>query len=277
MDATAAFAMDRLTIAGFRPPFCRFRGRCQTQGLAVRRARLQKISEFGGPNGVTPLWLFTPWLPYQFSDKKLVKECSFINGEEVFQARSRAGTFWPQFPTARLKLTWDEFDVDCFSWETYTLVSERMRDAMAMSPSEVQFFDVDASESAAGPRSKAYKLMNVAVAEDVADLERSKYTLSKLSPESEWLPLGPTHIAIRANASPTHDMFHESFFRGHVFCNDALAMRVLEAGCTGIRFLDFSEQITRPPRFRTLRGIEEEVKYDPFRKVLHTRVVSGFH
>ena len=46
---------------------------------------------------------------------------------------------------------------------------------MALGPSDIQYFDVDSSQSAALPRSKRYQLMHIPVAEDVTDPARSDY------------------------------------------------------------------------------------------------------
>ena len=44
---------------------------------------------------------------------------------------------------------------------------------MGLGPCDIQYFEVDAGESAPLPRSKNYRTMHVPVTEDVSDLENS--------------------------------------------------------------------------------------------------------
>ena len=63
---------------------------------------------------------------------------------ELFEAGFHCGQFRPDMPVAQLRLTLKSFDTDCFMIESRTFVSERMRNAMALPSSAVQYFDVDA-------------------------------------------------------------------------------------------------------------------------------------
>ena len=65
--------------------------------------------------------------------------CDFLNPEEVLAAGFCGGQ--PReipFPIAQLKLTRKDFDADCLTCRSYVLVSERMRNAMALDSSEVR-------------------------------------------------------------------------------------------------------------------------------------------
>ena len=50
-----------------------------------------------------------------------------------------------------------------------------MRHAMALGASDIQYFDVDASESVPLARSKNYRTMHVPVTEDMSDPKNSDY------------------------------------------------------------------------------------------------------
>lgn len=124
---------------------------------------------------------------------------------------------------------------------------------MALSPEAAQFFDVDLSECSEAVRASDYKIMNVSTLEDALD-------------ECETMSIAGTKIgtlrfgkAIKEGFRPANDIFHDRMVRGHVFCTDALAMRVLAAGCTSMRFFDPATfQFSPMDTFRTLRGVERQ-------------------
>jgi len=225
-------------------------------------------------------WQFAEWGPYEIDGETFLKHCRLLNHDEV----SRAGSLITRdfrhepYPVVELQLTLPEFGADCFLYNMLTYVSERMRDAMALGPSEIQYFDVDASSSAPLPRSKNYKVMNIPVVEDISNPAMSDFQMRRITPDTPEVPILVNEIAIRPDAQPTHQLFYDKFFRGQRFCTDALAMRVLRAGCTGVRFFDPSRiSLMRPKRFRSLRGVEESGDWDSVNKVLHTTLVEAIH
>ena len=118
-----------------------------------------------------------PWLPYHIGMDKMNKHCRFSNQAEMSRSHLAGGEFAKDgLPTARLELTLESFDVDCFMESWFTLVSEKMRSALALGPTGVQYFEVDASRSARLPQSKHYQIMHIPVTEDVSDPENSDYT-----------------------------------------------------------------------------------------------------
>lgn len=219
------------------------------------------------------IWWFVPWLrPDEPGLERLGQHCRFTNNEEMVRARSGSQTFSPiNFPTARLELTLEKFSLDCFFWQSYVLVSQNLRDAMAQEPWEVQYFPVDSSLSAQLPRSKNYMIMRVPVVENVSDPDRSEYEyLDVVGLEGLLLP---RRIAIRRDFEPKHEMFRDRFFSNHVFCTDEFAVRILQEQCSGMRFVD-PEHMDNTTRFRSLRGIEEESQ-EPGQEVSHTRLVQA--
>ena len=219
-------------------------------------------------------WMFMPWLPHHISLGKLNKYCSFSNDTEMFRSYLAAGEFKKNgLPTAKLELTLESFDLDCLLVGWFTLVSEKMRCAMALGPSDVQYFEVDASQSAPLPQSKRYQIMHIPVTEDVSDPKNSDYTYHHHSDGSVTGGF-PHAVAFRPDAEPTHEIFYDRFFKV-IYCTDEFALRVLRAGCSGIRFFDPAR-----PRggngsaFRTVRGVEQAVKWDPFRKILRTKLIQ---
>jgi hypothetical protein len=164
-------------------------------------------------------------------------------------------------PAATLVLTLEDFNVDFFEWCGSAFVSERMRQAMALDPSEVRFYEVDDSKSATLPQSKNYQIMEPEVAEKALDLKRTEYQMRPILPEIPFVPFVTGRLALRLDAAPKHDLFYDSFFTKELFCTDTFALRVLRAGCTGLRFMDPNSRGDRN-LFRTLRGIEESVGQD---------------
>jgi hypothetical protein len=135
--------------------------------------------------------------------------------------------------SAKLILTLEDFDLDYFG-SGFSFVSEKLRDAMALGPSDIQYFDVDSSQSAPLPRSKNYRIMHVPVTDDVSDLKNSEYPC-RHHPDGSLEIVSPIAPAFRDEAQPVHQIFADRSFKT-VYCTDEFALRVLWAGCTGVRF-----------------------------------------
>jgi hypothetical protein len=220
-------------------------------------------------------WMFMPWLPQHISLSKMNMHCAFSNNSEMFWAHLAAGELAKNgLPTAKLELTLESFDVDCFTIGRFRLVSERMRSAMALGPTDVQYFDIDSSRSARLPQSKNYHIMHVPVTEAVSDPENSDYTSHHWS-DGSVTNGSPIAVAFRPDAQPKHEILYDRFFKV-IYCSDEFALRVLRAGCSGIRFFNPARPVGGDAgAFRTLRGVEQELKWDPFRKILRTKLIRG--
>jgi len=165
-----------------------------------------------------------------------------------------------------------DFGDDYFTWGGCMFVSEKLRNVMALPASVVEFFEVDDSKSAALPRSKKYQMMLPLLEDDASDRARSRYGWQMIRPRgyatAERRRVRPKkgdaphyvyHIAIRPDFEPDCDLFYDSFFADTLFCTDALALRVLEAGCAGMSFVHPNGYRKGRPRVRrTLDGVEED-------------------
>jgi hypothetical protein len=160
----------------------------------------------------------------------------------------------------KIVVTTEDFDDNDLKFGEVFLVSEKMRRAMAVGAPAVQYFDVDSSGFPPVPRSKQYQFMHVAVTENLSDPDRSDYTFRQL-PDGIELFGNPKQVAFRPDAVPVHEIFYDRFFN-LIFCTDAFALRVLWAGCKGVRFLDPSRLDDLGSHFRTLRGVEEARDWD---------------
>jgi len=144
---------------------------------------------------------------------------------------------------AELVLSLEDFDADFFSWGGCMFVSERMREVMAIAPSDIRFFEIDDSQSAPLPQSKNYWIMEPLVFEDVLDPAKSDFRMGRISPDGDLLPLHIDHVVVRPNAAPKHDLFYDRFFWSILLCTKRFAERVMEAGCTGVEFVDPSKNV----------------------------------
>jgi len=221
---------------------------------------------------VKTFWVVTPWSPHWDNWKPLWSGFEFPNAAEILPLRPAAGEFaGAALPIARLEFAREDFDDDCFQLGKFVFESEEMRRVMALGPSDIQYFDVDSSGSAYLPRSKGYQLMHVPVAEDVTDPERSDYTF-RHRPEGVELWGTPAAVAFRPDAEPAHEIFYDRFFK-IALCTDEFALRVLQAGCTGMRFLDPARLNRAGSCYRTIRGVEKADEWDPVRKSSYTKLI----
>ena len=146
---------------------------------------------------------------------------------------------------------------------------------MALRPSDIQFFNVDASESAPLPKSKHYQIMHVPVTEYMSDQKDLVYRPLKVPSRSAESRLASA-VASGAAAEPTHEIFYDRF-RDFIFCTDEFAVRILQSGCSGITFIDpFDYFADRGLHYRTLRGVEED-RWDPASNSARKFLIRGVH
>jgi hypothetical protein len=221
---------------------------------------------------VKTFWVVTPWSPHWDNWKSLWSGYKFLNAAEILPLLPAAGEFAEAaLPAPRIEFTREDFDDDCFQLGKFRFVSEKLRDAMALGPSDIQYFDADFGGSAPLALSKRYQLMHVPVAEDVTDPERSDY-IFRHRPEGVELWGFPEAVAFRPDAEPVHEIFYDQFFK-IVLCTDEFALRVLWAGCTGMRFLDPTQINHTGTYYRTLRGVEHSNEWDPVLKRSYIKLI----
>jgi len=217
-------------------------------------------------------WMFVYWM-YLRNRNRLVNHCTVSSLSEPSGEGLIAGRFVGDGSLAvKLALTLETFDRDCFYWDGFTFVSERMRRAMALGPCDIQYFDVDASESAPLPRSKNYRIMHVPVTEDVSDPHNSDYICHHRSDGSIDTSGMPLTVVFRQDAEPAHEIFYDKLFRV-IYCTDEFALRILKSGCPGAYFFDPSHPGGNFQRLRTLRGVEEVVRWN--KKVFRTELIEA--
>ena len=82
-------------------------------------------------------WMFVYWI-YLRDEDRLVNHCTVSRLSEPSGEGPIAGRFVRDgLLAAKLALTLEDFDLDCFYWDGFTFVSERMRRAVALDPSDI--------------------------------------------------------------------------------------------------------------------------------------------
>lgn len=185
----------------------------------------------------------------------VARELGGTSGESPFMQRNP----WPLAAELQVAITNPAAALDYWALPLAPIVSTRLRAAWSGAGDGVEYRAVDASRSCSEARKANYCLMHVLAEESVVDPTRSDYDTSA---EMTWLPQGfPFYVrslALREDAAPRHGLFRDTFARNHIFCTDAIALRALHAGCTGVRFIDpATQRLMAPTRYRTLAGIAE--------------------
>jgi hypothetical protein len=168
-------------------------------------------------------WMVMARLPYHIDADEFVKRCSLSGTEELMPWLLPQENAPDELPKAKLIITSEDFGVDCFDWDGVALVSEKMRNAMALGPSVVRYLDVDSSQSAPLARSKRYQIMRVVATDDISDREKSVYETST-APDGDREGRRPITVVFR-DVEPAHELFHDLFFR-LVYCTDEFAGRL---------------------------------------------------
>ncbi len=127
-----------------------------------------------------------------------------------------------------------------------------------------------------------YQVMRVLASQPTVDLDRSEVRIE----EKVDRHIGGTYrsvrllgqLALRADLQPQTDLFYADELRLWPFATDALAERVMAAGCLGVEFWDPEERFVGLPRtIRTARGIEKagpKARRAHLRRVKHVRAQS---
>ena len=153
---------------------------------------------------------------------------------------------------------------DFFNINILTFVSARMRSVLGLPGDVVQYLPVKLV--AAGPlaRTQDYQLLRVLTHQPAIDMSRSKYHVGGWTEDDgtkkEFI-LMVTSLALRANLLTRSDLFWADEIPVCLLATDALAERVMKAGCTGVQFDDPATTgvMKGARRTRVATGIIEEV------------------
>lgn len=166
------------------------------------------------------------------------------------------------FPIPRLVLPDSGFAPDYLSFSGYYFCSRRLQETLAQPEHVVQFTPVEVT---GGPevRAQDYRLRRVLARQRSLDLDRTQcefeeYT-NRITGKKEVRPCYVRRFALLNNLHPRTEIFRVEETPSRVLAVDAVAARVLAAGCTGIEFADPGNPQTgkRVERYRTKDGIAE--------------------
>ena len=144
------------------------------------------------------------------------------------------------FPRPILSLPPLDFDLDFFTQSGMIFVSRRFRDALAQPPGVVQYWPVDLVRASDEAHGQDYMLLRILASEPAMDLGRSVYNESQSTNRRTgevltWRDAVNRIVPIEGIVSRT-EIFRVEEDKFTILVTDALAERVLRAGCDGVSF-----------------------------------------
>ena len=167
----------------------------------------------------------------------------------------------PEIPPCRLAMPEKGFSPDFFSSSGLDFASRRLREVLAQPPEVVEFVPIELLSEGEAARAQDYRLMRVLAEQPAMDLDRSH---CKVREEVNWVTGErlrradfPWSIVLPDDFQPRTSLFRVQEASTTILVTDALALRVLHAGCTGVEFDDFgiSKWGMHTGRLRTTTGI----------------------
>ena len=152
---------------------------------------------------------------------------------------------WPDalpadFPAPVLHMPDDGFAPDFFEWGSWQFVSRRLREAMALPEWAVSYLPARIERGSDAARQQDYAVMYVRAFTDAIDIEASdcrwEHAISAKTGQPYISVSSLSVIRFKPWVKPPCDLFIDSTACIQLFATDALAERVLQAGCTGIEF-----------------------------------------
>lgn len=170
----------------------------------------------------------------------------------------------PDFVIPQLHMPKHGFAPDYLVVGQTTIASSRLREALAQPSSAVQYFPIDIHTGGVDARAQDYRWINVLAchpAINMADTRcQMKEGINYQTGETFRFIQSYNSMVIRDDIDPNAELFRVAEDLTTVLASDALAERVLRAGCTGIAFEDPTTYLKGGSihRYRTSTGIEEE-------------------
>ena len=167
------------------------------------------------------------------------------------------------FPVVRIALTQTDFAPDYFSHDGFDFCSTRLRDALAQPEDVIQFLPIELVAGGEAVRAQDYRRMHILAQQPVMDIARSDCRLKEVTHQVtgriftrvDWI----SRFTFLEDLTPRTEIFHPEEASSRILVTDALAVRVIETGCTGVEFQDpeVSRHGKRVERLRTTTGIAE--------------------
>jgi len=166
------------------------------------------------------------------------------------------------FPTLRLAMPKD-IAPDLFSYDSFTIVSRHLKDALAQPENIIQFVPVELVQGGPQAEARDYHLMRILPRQPAIDLDRSECQVeertNRVTGERFLWPMDIRRFILLDGLCARTEIFRVAEIPSRVLVTDAVAERVLLARCTGVEFSDPSNRQggKRVERYRTLNGVAE--------------------
>ena len=194
------------------------------------------------------------------------------NDDEIGRAeyvfRKRTSTFTlntiplpAEIPPCQLVLPEKGFSPDYFTYGAQDFASRRLREALAQPAEVVEFVPIELVSGGEEARDQDYRLMRVLAEQPAMDLDRSDCKIREqvnwVTGERRQTAEFPNNIVLLDDFQARTSLFRVQEYATAILITDALALRVLQAGCTGVRFDDFGVNTfgMHVARRRTLTGL----------------------
>ena len=167
------------------------------------------------------------------------------------------------FPAPQLVLSASGFSPDFFEFAGDCFCSRRFREALAQPEHVVQFTPVDILAGGEEVRAQDYRMLRVLARQKAMDLDRSDCDLedwvNRLTGVPQRVPSFINRFVLLDDLQPRTEIFRVDESSSYVLVADAVAERVLRAGCSGMQFTDPAcpRHGKRVVRYRTADGIGE--------------------
>lgn len=198
-----------------------------------------------------------------------------VNDMALFSAWNRLGWTTPvsyygnpvipaDFIRPVLRMPGRSFAPDFFHLGSKMFASHKLREALAQPDSVIQYHPIELLSGSAEVRAQDYRWMNILACVPAIDMQASQYTIEEATTydtgEVFRFIWSYDRMVIRDDIAPAAELFRVAEDFGTVLASDALAERVMRAGCTGAAFEDPATYRNFGPisRYRTATGIEEE-------------------
>ena len=133
-----------------------------------------------------------------------------------------------------------DFAPDYFELEDWMFVSQRFRDALAQSPDVVQYWPVEFTEASEAAWKQNYLMLRILAWQPAMDLSQSVCKQEEITNRRTGEKLNSVHGIKRFVPLPGLRAQTEIFRSAEQYCSilviDALAERVMQAGCEGVCF-----------------------------------------
>jgi hypothetical protein len=171
---------------------------------------------------------------------------------------------WPAaYPAPVAALPDWPFAPDFWTFGCYEFASRRLREALAQSGEVVQALPFDLVRASAAAWAQDYRWMRVLACQEGLDLARCDCRIEERPHAVTGRPVrflsNIDFFALRENLVPRTGIFRLEESPTYILVTDAVAGRVLRAGCTGMESSDPANRQSgkRVDRIRTADGIAE--------------------